>query len=59
MEVLSTAKAAERLEVDVQRFHRLVAKHDLKPIFRAEGKTGAMFWSESDVDRLAAELAAA
>jgi hypothetical protein len=58
MEVLATAKAAEKLGVNVQRFHRLVAKYGVTPILRAEGQTGAMFWLDSDVERIADELAA-
>ena len=58
MEVLATAKAAEQLGVNVQRFHRLVAKYGIKPILRAEGQTGAMFWLASDVEQIREELIA-
>jgi hypothetical protein len=56
MEVLPTAKAAALLGVNVQRFHRLVAKYGITPTLKAEGQTGAMFWRRSDVERLADEM---
>jgi hypothetical protein len=59
IEVLSTAKAAERLGMNVQKFHRLAARYGITPALKAEGQTGAMFWLDSDVERLRAELAEA
>lgn len=58
MDVLATAKAAELVDVSVQTFHRLAAKHGIKPSLKAEGQTGAMFWLRSDVERLRDKLAA-
>lgn len=56
MESLGTAKAAARLEVSVQQFHRLTRRHQLNPVFQATGRTGEKFWNPADVDRLAVLL---
>lgn len=58
-ETLTTQEAAKRLDVTVQKFHRLVLRHRLDPAVKAPGLRGAMFWNTEDIDRLGAELAAA
>lgn len=40
------------LGVNVQKFHRLVAKHGLKPAVEVPGKRGAKFWRRRDVEAL-------
>ena len=51
MDVLATAKAAEQLGVNVQRFHRLVAKHGIKPVLEgARDRPGPMFWLAADIE---------
>lgn len=57
METLLSSEAAARLGVNVQKFHRLVAQHDIAPAFEAPGLRGAKFWLPRDVDLLAAKLA--
>lgn len=54
----TTQVAAERVGVNVQKFHRLVAEHGIQPALKAPGLRGAMFWSVDDVDRLIDALAA-
>lgn len=58
MEVLTSRKAADRLGVNIQKFHRLAAKHGLSPVMEAPGKRGAKFWNPRDIDRLDAAKAA-
>lgn len=58
METLTTAEAAAQLNVNVQKFFRLAAKHDVLPTFEAPGKRGAKFWNPRDVERIAARKAA-
>jgi len=53
METLTSALAADRLGVDVAKFHRLVRKHRIEPAFEAPGLRGAKFWLPRDVDRIA------
>lgn len=59
METLSTAEAAERLGVNVQKFFRLVEDARIKPVLEAPGLRGAKFWRPRDIDRLAAKRAKA
>ena len=56
--VLTTTEAADRLGVNVQKFHRLAAAHSIEPHLRAPGKRGACFWLTADVEALATEVAA-
>ena len=57
-ETLTTSEAADRLGVNVQKFHRLAAAHSIEPHLRAPGKRGACFWRPADVERLARKGAA-
>lgn len=59
METLTTAEAAERLGVNVQKFFRLVDAAKIKPVVEAPGLRGAKFWKPRDIDRLAAKRAKA
>lgn len=52
MESLTTRQAADALGVSVTRWHKLVKRHGIAPIFRAPGITGAMFWSPDAVETL-------
>lgn len=58
METLTSRQAAERLGVNVQKFHRLVAAKDIQPALRAPGKRGAAFWDPADIERLRDEAVA-
>lgn len=58
MDTLNSTDAAERLGVNAQRFHRLVAQYKLTPVLKAPGKRGVRFWDPTDIDRLATELEA-
>lgn len=58
METLTTLEAATQLGVNVQKFHRLADRHDIRPILKAPGLRGAKFWKASDVRRLASKVAA-
>lgn len=53
MEFLSSAQAARRLRVNVQKFHRLSQEHDVEPVFQAAGERGPKFWSVASIDGLA------
>lgn len=55
METLTTAEAAAKLDVNVQKFFRLVAAADIKPALEAPGLRGAKFWKSRDVERLATQ----
>jgi hypothetical protein len=57
-ETLTTVQAAERLGVNVQKFHRLAAAANINPVIEAPGLRGAKFWCPRDVDKLARTLAA-
>lgn len=57
MDTLTSTDAAERLGVNPQRFHRLVAKHAIAPAFEATGIRGIKLWNPEDIDRLAELLA--
>jgi hypothetical protein len=54
VEVISSARAARRLNVGIAKFHRLTEQHQLEPAFKAEGETGAKFWNFGDIERLVA-----
>jgi hypothetical protein len=56
METVLSREAAERVGVNVQKFHRLAALHKIYPAFEAPGKRGAKFWNVRDIDRLTDEL---
>lgn len=56
-ETITTSEAAEMVGVNVQKFFRLVAAHDITPALEAPGLRGAKFWHRSDVEKLAAENA--
>ena len=58
METLTSLKASERVGVNVQKFHRLAAQHNVFPILKAPGLRGAKFWNPADIDRLVSDLAA-
>ena len=53
VETLPTAEAAAQLGINVQKFFRLAAKHDVLPTFEAPGKRGAKFWNPRDIERIA------
>lgn len=53
METLTTAQAAERLGVNVQKFHRLAAKHGVAPALAGTGIRGPKFWHPRDVEWIA------
>ena len=57
METLTTAAAAERLGVNVQKSFRLAESAGIQPALEAPGLRGAKFWHSSDVDQLAAKQA--
>jgi excisionase family DNA binding protein len=56
VESLTSREAAERLGVNVQKFHRLVAEHEIRPILKGTGLRGEKFWKPSDITRLVIEL---
>jgi hypothetical protein len=58
VDILTSRKAADRLGVNVQKFHRLVARHNIKPVGEVPGIRGAKFWHALDIDRLAANTEA-
>lgn len=53
METLPSGRAAVRLHISVQKFHRLTAAHGINPVFQGTGKRGEKFWNPADIDRLA------
>ncbi len=55
-ETILSAEAAERLGVNIQKFFRLVAAHDIQPTIEAPGLRGAKFWNPEDIDRLAKQI---
>jgi len=57
METLTSRQAAVRLDVNVQKFHRLVKTFDLAPVLEIPGKRGAKWWNPIDIEALAATLA--
>ena len=61
VDMRTTQQAAGDLDVNIWKFFRLAAKHDVLPTFEAPGKRGAKFWNPRDIDRIArleAEVAA-
>lgn len=57
MDTLTSAEAADLLGVNPQKLHRLVTRHDVRPVLEAPGKRGAKFWLRRDIERLAAAVA--
>ncbi len=55
MESLTSRQAADKLGVNVQKFHRLVAQHQLTPVVEVPGIRGAKFWDTEDINRIAAD----
>ena len=51
--LLTTREAASRLGVSVQTISRWVSEEKLKPVLKAPGIRGSLFFSEEDVDALA------
>jgi hypothetical protein len=56
MEALTSREGAERLGVNVQKFHRLVAVYQVEPVIAVPGLRGAKFWQPADIDRIALAL---
>jgi hypothetical protein len=56
MEQLASRQAADRLGVNIQKFHRLVAVYQVEPVLAVPGIRGAKFWRAVDIDRIAAAL---
>lgn len=56
METLTSAEAAARLGVNPQKFHRIVAAHQVAPVLEGTGLRGPKFWDPADIDTLLAEL---
>jgi hypothetical protein len=54
--MITTAEAAEQLGIDVAKFHRLVAKHDLQPARKLPGVRGAMLWDTQAIEALRNEV---
>ena len=57
-ETLTSSEAAALLDVNVQKFFRLVAAHGISPVLEAPGLRGAKFWRRKDIAKLAAKAAA-
>lgn len=53
MDTLNSTDAAERLGVNPQRFHRLVAHYEIAPVIKGPGKRGVRFWDPADIERIA------
>ena len=53
--MITTAEAAEQLGIDVAKFHRLVAKHNLDPARKLPGVRGAMLWDARVIEALRTE----
>lgn len=47
--LLTTKEVAERLGVSVAKVHRLILKGDLKPVTKADGRTGSYYFDEDDL----------
>jgi hypothetical protein len=58
VEGLTSREAAERADVRVQQWHRLVARFGLTPHYELPGIRGAKFWRPEDVDRVCKAIAA-
>jgi len=50
---LTSAEAADRLGVTVQKWHRLAKAANLTPASAAPGLRGARWWNLADVNRIA------
>lgn len=55
----TTRQVADRCGVSVRQVHALIAKGVITPVGKLDGVRGAYLFDPKDVDRLAAELAAA
>ena len=55
----TTTEAAQRLEVTSRWVARLVQRHELEPAVKLPGKTGAYLFTTDELERYAAERAAA
>lgn len=53
MDTLNSTDAANRLGVNPQRFHRLVAHYEITPVLEAPGIRGVKFWNTTDIERIA------
>lgn len=53
--MITTAEAAEQLGIDVAKFHRLVAKHNMDPLRKLPGVRGAMLWDARVIEALRTE----
>jgi hypothetical protein len=53
METLTSRQAADRLGVNVQKFHRLIVGTGIIPVVKAPGLRGAKFWAVDDIEALA------
>lgn len=58
-ELLTTAEAAELLQVSPSAVSRMVAREELAPQFKAPGKRGPMFFDPQQVAELVAKRSAA
>jgi hypothetical protein len=56
MAPLTSRQGADRLGVNIQKFHRLVAANDVEPVVVGTGLRGAKFWNPADIDALALTL---
>jgi excisionase family DNA binding protein len=54
--MITTAEAAERLGINVAKFHRLVAKHHIHPAFKLSGIRGAMLWDPHVIEALRKDI---
>jgi hypothetical protein len=54
--MITTAEAAEQLGIDVAKFHRLVAKHNMDPLRKLPGVRGAMLWDTDTINTLRNEV---
>lgn len=53
-ELVSTAQAAELLDVTVPTVTRWVADNRLKPVFKGDGLRGAFVFTKSEIERFRA-----
>jgi hypothetical protein len=57
VDILTSKNAAARLGLNnVQKFHRLVAANNVKPVASVDGVRGAKVWSRFDIDKLAEKV---
>lgn len=57
-DLISTAQAAKRLDVNPRTVLRLAADGSLPPALRMPGRTGALLFHRADVERLATQRVA-